>query len=244
MRRQSDPSMKAHFIYVPSLPYEPGIQSHLNDLGDPRYVAMTGHMARDFTSHHAGSTPDLRVEERGSSGFHQKGPLPLKDIYHNHGNLEYSKTGSRDSLRSPLGEVERSGRFLSRSMSDLSNLGNDSGHLSHSPTALQSTFEYPGYGGASRCERTFYSQPGKGPEIYNSGWGLRSSGSVPDLSNSFSSLSALYAISQTGRSSPTPSQFSDVISQSSSAPKLTPRSAFIESHSRISESDFSLNNSG
>ena len=123
MRRQSDPSMKAHFIYVPSSPYEPGIQSHLNDLGDPRYVAMTG---RDFTSHHAGSTPDLRVEERGSPGFHQQGPLPLKDIYHNHGNLEYSKTGSRDSLWSPLGEVERSERLVSRSMSDLSNLGNDS----------------------------------------------------------------------------------------------------------------------
>ncbi|XP_068688974.1 serine-rich adhesin for platelets-like isoform X2 [Montipora foliosa] len=245
MTRQSDPSMKAHFIYVPSSPYEPGIQSHLNDLDDPRYVmAMTGHIARDFTSHHAGSTPDLRVEQKGSSGFHQQGPLPLRDIYHNHSNLEYSKTGSRDSLRSPLGEVERSGRLVSRSMSDLSNLGNDSGHLSHPPTALQRTFEYPGYGGVSRCERTFYSQPGKGTEIYNSGWGLRSSGSVPDLSTSFSSLSAPYAISQTGRSSPTPSQLSDVSSQSSSAPKLSSRSAFIESRSRISESDFSLNDSG
>lgn len=238
MTRQSDPSLEAHATKGPPSAYRPHCPSHHSDPGDYSYAtSITNHIAPGLTLHM--SSPDLRLQGRGSSGFPHQQPLPVDSTYYQHGNRDNHNTVLRDFSENPLGKKTT----VSRSMSDLSNLGKDSGFVPHSPTALQRKFVYPIHEGVSRYATVIYSQPDE-TQLFNGEGGLRSSGSVPDLTTSSSQFSAPYSISQSARASPTPSQWSEIGSQFSYAPKLSPRKAFAESRSRFSDTNLSLNESG
>lgn len=237
MTRQADPTLEAHENNGTPSPYRPHCPSHHSDPGDYRYATgITNHIASGLTLHM--SSPDLRDQRRGSSGFQHRQQLPVDSTCYQHGNRNYHNTMLRDFSGNPLGEKTT----VSRSMSDLSNLGNDSGFASHSPAALERKFVYPRYEGVSRAT-VFYSQRDE-TQPFDGVGGLRSSGSVPDLTISSSQFSAPYPISQSARASPTPSERSEIGSQFSYAPKLSPRKAFAESRSRFSDTDLSLNESG
>lgn len=237
MTRQADPTLEAHENNGTPSAYRPHCPSHHSDPGDYRYATgITNHIASGLTLHM--SSPDLRDQRRGSSDFQHQQQLPVDSTCYQHGNRDYHNTVLRDFSGNPLEEK----KTVSRSMSDLSNLGNDSGFASHSPAALERKFVYPRYEGVSRAT-VFYSQRDETQPFDGEG-GLRSSGSVPDLTTSSSQFSAPYPISQSARASPTPSQRSEIGSQFSYAPKLSPRKAFAESRSRFSDTDLSLNESG
>lgn len=235
--RQSDPSLEAHENNGTPSAYRPHCPSHHSDPGDYRYATgITNHIASGLTLRM--SSPDLRDKGRGSSGFQHQQPLPVDSTWYQHENRDYHKTVLPDFSGNPLGKKTT----VSRSMSDLSNLGNDGEFTSHSPTALEKKFAYPHHEGFSHAT-VFYSQRDE-TQLFNGEGSLRSSGSVPDLTTSSSQFSAPYPISQSARASPTPSQRSETASQFSYAPKLSPRKAFAESRSRFSDTDLSLNESG
>ena len=238
--RHSDPSMGVTLDNGPSSPYRPHSQSHHSDPGDLRYLkSAPTHMVSSPSLHHAESNPDLRSPGSENSFSHHYQQRVINDMNHHYRNPDYQHASARDFPPRLDSEVEVRGRLVSRSLSDLSTLGNDAGFLSHSPTTLQRTFAYPNYEA-----KTFYFQSNETPEIYNGEYILRSSGSVPDLSASYPPFNTPYRTPHSGRASPTPSQYSDFSSFSSYATELSPRSAFMQSRSRLSDNSLSLNDRG
>ena len=243
--RHSDPSMGVNLDYGPSSPNRPHSQSHHSDPGDQRYFkSLPGHMVPGSSLHHADSTPDLRASGLESSFSPHYQQRLMNDVNHLYKNPEYQYASARDFPSRLNSGLEARGRLVSRSLSDLSNLGNDPGFLSHSPTALQRTFAYPNYESSPRHTQTLYFQSNEATEIYNGEYRLRSSGSVPDLSASYPPFNPPYYTSLSGRASPTPSQYSDISSSSSYTTEPSPRIAFLHSRSRLSDSNLSLNDRG
>ena len=243
--RHSDPSMGVTLDIGPSSPYRPHSQSHHSDPGDLTYLENApAHMVPGSSLHHAESNPDLRSPRSENPFSHHYQQRVINDMNHHYRNPDYQHASARDFPPRPDSEVEVRGRLVSRSLSDLSTLVNDAGFLSHSPTTLQRTFAYPNYEGSPRQAKTFYFQSNETPEIYNGEYILRSSGSVPDLSATYPPFNPRYYTPHSGRASPTPSQYSDFSSSSSYATEPSPRSAFMQSCSRLSDNSLSLYDSG
>lgn len=243
--RHSDPSMGVTLDNGPSSPYRPHSQSHHSDPGDLRYLkSAPAHMVPGSSLHHAESNPDLRSPRSENSFSHHYQQRVINDMNHHYRNPDYQHASARDFPPRPDSEVAVRGRLLSRSLSDLSTLGNDAGFLSRSPTPLQRTFAYPSYEGSPRQAKTFYFQSNETPEIYNGEYSLRSSESVPDLSATYPPFNPPHYTPHSGRASPTPSQYSDFSSSSSYATEPSPRSALMQSCSRLSDNSLSLYDSG
>ena len=242
--RHSDPSMGTNVVSGTFSPYRPHSHSHLSDPGDPRYLnSAPDNMVPGISFHHAVSTPDLRLSGRDSPFLHHHHhPHPAKDMSYHYGNPDYHHARARDFPIRPEREMEGRGLLASRSLSDLSNLGNEA-FLSHSPTSPQRTFVYPNHEAAPGYAKTFYLQSDDNPAIYNGEYRLRSSGSVPDLSATYPPFRSPYYNPHSGRASPTPSQFSDYSAYSSYTTEPSPHSPFMQSCSRLSENGFSPNES-
>ena len=244
MSRHSDPSMGINLDIGTSSPPRPHSLSHNSDPGDPRYLKNTRDLLVPTPSlYHAVSTPDLRSSVRESSFMYHHQPLPAKDMNYHYGDHDYhSASRAYDFTTRPEREVE--GRLVSRSLSDLSNLANDTGYFSYSPTAIPRTFVHPSYESAPPYGKTFYLQSDESPGTYHGEYRIRSSGNVPDLSASFPPFRPPYPTSRNDRASPTPSQYSDYSSHSSSTTGSSPRGVFISPRSPLSENSFSPNESG
>ena len=202
-------------------------RSNHSDPGDTSYLrSAPDYLAPRPSLHSAVSTPDLRSLDRESPILHHHTSLPARDLQYYYGNLDYASTRARDFQPRPEKGVERRRILSSRSMSDLTSFdGNNSAFLSHSPTSLQRTFVYPNYERAPNFTKTYNLLSDNFPEAYKGEYVLRPSESSPDLTNSFGPpVFSPYYTPHSGRSSPTPSQYSDYSSYSSYSTEPSPRS--------------------
>ena len=198
--------IRANTTNGPSSFHRPHSSSHHSDPGDTRYLkSAPDYMVPGPSLHSAVSTPDLRAIGQEAPLLRHHTSLPPRDMYYHYGNPDYPSARARDFQSRPERRM-----LASRSLSDLSTFdGNDSVFISNSPTALQRTFVYPNYEGAPQYAQTFHIQPDNHSGIYNSNYTLSSSGSSPDLRSNFAPLASHYYTPHSGRSSPTPSQYSD-----------------------------------
>ncbi|KAL9958690.1 hypothetical protein ACROYT_G035740 [Oculina patagonica] len=212
----------------PSSFYRPHSLSHHSDPGDTRYHKNApDYMVPGPSLHSAVSTPDLSAVGRESPFLHHHTSLPARDMRYRYGSLDYSNARARDFQPRPERGMEGRRIFASRSLSDLSTFdGNDNVIHSHSPTSLQRNFVYPNYEGAQHHTRTFYSPSDNSQGFYNGEYTFRSSGSSPDLTSSSGHVISQYYTPHSGRSSPTPSQYSDYSSYSSYSTEPSPRSGY------------------
>lgn len=219
-------SMGANMNNGPSSLHRPHRLSNHSDPGDTSYLrSAPEYLAPSSSLHSAVSTPDLRSLGRGSPILHHHTSLPARDFQYYYGNPDYASTGARDFPPRPERGVERRRILSSRSMSDLTSFdGNNGGFLSHSPSSLQRTFVFPNYERAPNLSKTYNLLSDNFQEAYKGDYVLRSSGSSPDLTSSFgSSVFSPYYSPHSGRSSPTPSQYSDYSSYSSYSTEPSPR---------------------
>ena len=248
LSRHSDPSMSTYGESGPFSPLRPHSLSHGSDPGDSGYVkSAPNFMAPGRGLHHAASTPDLRTSGQEFSMMNYHHSYPANDVNYHHGYPDQYSSRAGAYPPTPHREVEGRHLLTSRSLSDLSNLGYDAGYGSQSPTAIQRSFAYPSYEGDPRYREMFYLQSDSAsPRIYNGEYRLHSAGSVPDLTTSSPQFSPPYFNPRNGRTSPTPSQYSDYSSFSAytASPSPSPRDACFSPRSRLSENGFSLNESG
>lgn len=248
LSRHIDPSMSTYGESGPFSPLRAHSLSHSSDPGDSGYVKNAPNfMAPGRGLHHAASTPDLRTSGQEFSMMNYHNSYPANDVNYHHGYPD--QYGSRAGAYPPTPHREAKGRHVlaSRSLSDLSNLGYDAGYGSQSPTAIQRSIAHPSYEDDQRYREMFYLQSDSGsPRIYNGEYRLYSAGSVPDLTASSPPFSPPYFNPRDGRASPTPSQYSDYSSFSAytASPSPSPRDACLSPRSRLSENDFSPNESG
>ena len=220
-------SMGANMNNGPSSLHRPHRLSNHSDPGDTSYLkSAPDYLAPRPSLHSAVSTPDLRSLGRESPILHHHTSLPARDLQYCYGNPDYASTRARDFQPRPERGVERRRILSSRSMSDLTSFdGNNSAFLSHSPTSLQRTFVYPNYEKATNFTKTYNLPSDNFQEAYKGDYVLRPSGSSPDLTSSFGPpVFSPYYTPHSGRSSPTPSQYSDYSSYSSYSTEPSPRS--------------------
>ena len=201
--------------------------SNHSDPGDTSYLrSASDYLAPGSSLHSAVSTPDLRSLGREPPILHHHTSLPARDFQYYYGNPDYASTRARDFPPRPERGVEKRRILSSRSMSDLTSFdGNNGAFISHSPTSLPRTFVYPNYERAPNLSKTYNLLSDNFQEAYKGDYVLRSSGSSPDLTSSFgSSVFSSYFTPHSGRSSPTPSQYSDYSSYSSYSTEPSPRS--------------------
>lgn len=208
----------------PSSFYRPHSLSHLSDPGDTQYLrGVPDYLAPSSSLHSAVSTPDLRTLGREPSTLHHHASLPARDMRYHYGNPDYTSARARDFQPGHERGVERRRIVSSRSMSDLTSFDSDGEFFSHSPTSLQRSFVYPNHERASNFLKAYHLPSDNSPEAYKGEYPLRSSGSSPDLTSSFGPpVFSPYS----GRSSPTPSQYSDYSSYSSLSTETSPRSGY------------------
>ena len=220
-------SVGANMNNGPSSFHQRHIVSHHSDPGDARYLkSAPDYLAPGVSLHSAVSTPDLRSLGRESPTLHHRTSLPARDFQYHYGNPDYANARARDFEPRPDRGVERRRILSSRSMSDLTSFdGKDGVFFSHSPASLQRTFVYPNYERAPNFTKPFQLPSDNPQEAYKGGYPLRSSGSSPDLTSSFGPpVFSPYYTPHSGRSSPTPSQYSDYSSYSSYSTEPSPRS--------------------
>ena len=208
----------------PSSFYRPHSLSHLSDPGDTQYLrGAPEYLAPSSSLHSAVSTPDLRTLGREPPTLHHHTSLPARDMRYHYGNPDYASARARDFQPRHERGVERRRISSSRSMSDLTSFDSDGAFFSHSPTSLQRSFVYPNHERPPNFSKTYHLPSDNSPEAYKGECPLRSSGSSPDLTSSFGPpVFSLYS----GRSSPTPSQYSDYSSYSSLSTEPSPRSGY------------------
>ena len=220
-------SMGANANNGPSSFHRSHSLSNHSDPGDTSYLkSASDYLAPSSSLHSAVSTPDLRSLGREPPILHHHTSLPARDFQYYYGNPDYASTRARDFPPRPERGVERRRILSSRSMSDLTSFdGNNGAFISHSPTFLPRTFVYPNYERAPNLSKTYNLLSDNFQEAYKGDYVLRSSGSSPDLTSSFgSSVFSSYFTPHSGRSSPTPSQYSDYSSYSSYSTEPSPRS--------------------
>ena len=202
--------------------------SQHSDPGDTAYLrSATDYLAPGSSLHSAVSTPDLRSLGRQPPILHHHTSLPAQDMRYHFKNDDYASARARDFQPSPERGMERRRILSSHSMSDLSSFDSDSAFFSHSPTSLQRTFVYSNYERAPNFSQTYHHSSDSSQEAYKGEYPLRSSGSSPDLTSSFGPpVYSPYYTPHSGRSSPTPSQYSDFSSYSSYSTEPSPRSGY------------------
>ena len=220
-------SMGTNMNNGPSSFHRPHSLSDPSDPGDPRYLrSAPDYLVPGSSLHSAVSTPDLRSLGRQSPILHHHTSLPARDLQYHYGIPDYANARALDFQPRPEKGVERRRILSSRSMSDLTSFdANDGVFFSHSPSSLQRTFVYPNYEKAPNFTTPFQLPSDNPQEAYKGDYPLRSSGSSPDLTSSYSLpvFSPHYTL-HSGRSSPTPLQYSDYSSYSSYSTEPSPRS--------------------
>lgn len=205
----------------PSSFYRSHSLSHLSDPGDTQHLrGAPDYLAPSYSLHSAVSTPDLRTLGREPLTLHHHTSLPAQDMQYHYGNPDYTRARARDFQPRHERGVERRRILSSRSMSDLTSFDSEGAFFSHSPTSLQRSFVYPNHERAPNFSKAYHLPSDNSPEAYKGEYPLRSSGSSPDLMSSFAPpVFSPYS----GRSSPTPSEYS---SYSSFSTEPSPRSGY------------------